>query len=858
MGSKIGVHLVIGPRRGFGEFLQTTKGKLPVVKCVDDFGAATEAKALDQNALTVGRVNEARHYETGQMVDMTAWEPRGPYKERTGAVLAAHDYYQTVKPYWGRNPQIDVWETFNEFSFHWEWQGWFYIAMMDLAEPDGYTLAHYACSSGNPGTIAFVNGMVESLREAKRRGHYLSLHSYGGVGTDIKTLKGTEPFHALRYRQTYNDVLIPANANPPLILSEIGQAGGFDYLGWDMLGPDLEWYDNELAKDEYVVGATLFTLGRWYQSNYQDALPQLAQHIVNFVPDTTPPPVDPPEEKRVYSRHVVLIPQKTTELEDAEIANRYASTVSIFRSADDAFIAPGPDWPTQIDKLTVDTWAVERVSKVDGQQEAEDALNNFIDTYHPVRETDIDFTLNFFEYGGTQPLPPLPLKFWLDSPIEGVPSSLLVVTGHFDDPRPYGKHEGLDLQSYDHSVNVARHILAPQDGEVYRMYPVGSVDSEYMRGYGNYIILRHPGPWEGDRVYYTWHCHLKSFEQGLVVGQQVERGDTIALSGKSGTGTTAIHLHDTLQEFALGGNGNEVAMGKPGYIVPSVADPEPFYLPGVPTTPPPVGNAWAGLHLQHHINEGTVQDEITTIATGRVEAVKFNTNANIERGLNPLLASGVDPSKMVMRLYMAGDSPTLKVPADFVDVMAIHLDWLKSVTMISGGGYVEIHNEPNLTDEGFGFAWNSPREFHEWLLKVAMELKGRWPTLKFGYPGLSPKPEVNAWLDDLKSNDNLLSLLDWIGIHAYWVDALRMFDSEHGGYYKRYVARFPNHDLLITEFSHKAAIKQGELSKGDQYVKYYAGLPPEIKAAYSYITVDGNYPLEQWMGTNIAARVGAR
>lgn len=349
MASKIGPHVIIGPRKGFGEFLQTTKGKLAIVKCVDDFGAATEAKALDPNVLTVGRVNEARHYQTGQMVDMTAWEPRGAYKERTGAVLAAYDYYETVRPYWGRNPQIDVWETFNEFSFHWEWQGWFYIAMMDKAEQDGYILSHYCCSSGNPGTTAFANGMVESLREAKRRGHYLSLHSYGGVGSDIKTLRGTEPFHALRYRQTYNDVLIPASANPPLILSEIGQAGGFDYLGWDTLGPDLEWYDNELAKDAYVVGATLFTLGKWYQSNYQDALPQLAQHIVNFVPDITPPPVDPdpdpsiecqprtPYNRRYHWVHIDALDWLKNEV--WEIAKESGGTVG--SSADDALYGPG-------------------------------------------------------------------------------------------------------------------------------------------------------------------------------------------------------------------------------------------------------------------------------------------------------------------------------------------------------------------------------------------------------------------------------------------------------------------------------------------------------------------------------------
>jgi hypothetical protein len=169
--------------------------------------------------------------------------------------------------------------------------------MMDLAEPDGFRLAHYACSTGNPPNAAVARLMIPCLRETKRRGHYLSTHEYGGVGDrtpgtpNPATLRGTEPFHALRYRALYETILIPASADPKLIISECGQAGGFDFLGTQTLVDDMRWYDSELFKDAYVVGAAIFTLGKWMESNvnFQEALPGLADYIAS-----TPTPPAPP------------------------------------------------------------------------------------------------------------------------------------------------------------------------------------------------------------------------------------------------------------------------------------------------------------------------------------------------------------------------------------------------------------------------------------------------------------------------------------------------------------------------------------------------------------------------------------
>ena len=328
MNSKIGIHSVIGPRAGYSEFLQriaTAGQSLAVVKCVDDYGPAFEAKRLLAKTFTVGRINDTPG------ADMQAFEPLTP----TGYVDArktAAWYYNLCKPIWNANKHwIDAWETFNEFSAHWSWQGEFYVALMDLAEADGFKLVLYACSSGNPADACTAFQMLPALRAAKQRGHYLALHEYGNVGNDIPTLRGTEPYHALRYRHLYESILIPNQADPPLIISECGQNGGSTFPGVRTFMDDIEWYDSELRKDPYVIGAAAFTLGNWAGANFQTALPTLADYIASKLPAPKPQqPIGAPfvygqppmfmqkllqlrgEPRTQYQRIYVLLPNEPT------------------------------------------------------------------------------------------------------------------------------------------------------------------------------------------------------------------------------------------------------------------------------------------------------------------------------------------------------------------------------------------------------------------------------------------------------------------------------------------------------------------------------------------------------------------
>ena len=82
-------------------------------------------------------------------------------------------------------------------------------------------------------------------------------------------------------------------------------------------------------------------------------------------------------------------------------------------------------------------------------------------------------------------------------------------------------HTGVDI-----SAPLGTPVHAAADGIVYH--------AEYAGHYGKMVIIDHGN---GMR---TWYAHLSHFE--VVPGQEIRRGDVLALSGASGR-TTAPHLH---------------------------------------------------------------------------------------------------------------------------------------------------------------------------------------------------------------------------------------------------------------------------------------------------------------------------
>ncbi len=101
-------------------------------------------------------------------------------------------------------------------------------------------------------------------------------------------------------------------------------------------------------------------------------------------------------------------------------------------------------------------------------------------------------------------------------------------------------HEGIDVRCLerDRRGEPKDRVLAVADGEVAYAARVAGQSS-----YGRYLLVRHR--WDGVEVF-SLYSHLADFAPGLRSGQQVKRGDWLAVLGHSGTQNIPkdrSHLH---------------------------------------------------------------------------------------------------------------------------------------------------------------------------------------------------------------------------------------------------------------------------------------------------------------------------
>lgn len=89
---------------------------------------------------------------------------------------------------------------------------------------------------------------------------------------------------------------------------------------------------------------------------------------------------------------------------------------------------------------------------------------------------------------------------------------------------------------------------------------------------------------------------------------------------------------------------------------------------------------------------------------------------------------------------------------------------------------IAVHNEPNVSVEGFGTAWLNGAEFTRWFLAVVQRYRSALPNIAIGFPALSPGgdlalPNVSR-MDEWRFADQCVEAInasDWVGVHAYFV-----------------------------------------------------------------------------------------
>ncbi len=309
--SKLGLHVVRNNDPYIMEYVRRVRPR--VMKAVDDVGWLSDVKQVSPNTITIGRFND-QNEDVLLVVD---------------PVQAANDYIAAHLERYRLNPGVDYWEGWNEFvpvnNERLAWYAQFEATRACGMQALGLRAAVGGFSTGVP-EYDEMPVFLPALEAANACGGIFTLHEYNSPDLRCNTrideaniIPGAPEIPGvlfgdltLRYRFWYEGFLKPRGLGSlPLVISELGVAnilteakcndpggdGWKGYADWWVRngygtdGPDayvkaLAWYDQEMRKDAYVLGATIFTAGAgtgdtgWHSMEIHDVLVPLARYEV--------------------------------------------------------------------------------------------------------------------------------------------------------------------------------------------------------------------------------------------------------------------------------------------------------------------------------------------------------------------------------------------------------------------------------------------------------------------------------------------------------------------------------------------------------------------------------------------------
>lgn len=337
-------------------------------------------------------------------------------------------------------------------------------------------------------------------------------------------------------------------------------------------------------------------------------------------------------------------------------------------------------------------------------------------------------------------------------------------------------HDGIDLQASDGTKVVS---VAP--GTVFNVHT-----NPDTHNYGIHVRVQHI---DG---YQTVYAHLS---QSLVSeGDAVSAGDLIGLAGNTGN-SSGTHLHLALKKQG------ETYTDSHGTWPYNLFDPTP-YLQKFLNTPSPTSDPALGLHLRADLSElsDSGYAEVETLALANAPNIVKLLHAHPASVFTNIRNKLGDNAIYVVRVFQSWGGREV-TPQQFFDWNIDELEQRLSL-LPQSQVWVELHNEPNLEEEGWGHSWNNGVEFGNWIT-VALDLfRQRLPNVKFMYPGLSPGGDYpGVRYDSTKFlNESLTALdrFDGVGVHAYWSDPFPMTQAVHHVNLVRSKTTLP---MIITEAS---------------------------------------------------------
>ncbi len=211
-------------------------------------------------------------------------------REEPDPAETARRWMNGLEEYWGM-VNADFYEVINECPAGLQWINDFMIEVMKIANERGRCLLLFSFPGGHPDLQSF-NTILPAYQYAldhpcqPGRTHGISLHAYSME--DGKMLSEADVWVARRHEIIYERLLetLPAAANLPVYLTEVGIGGGQTFPGCDTVIKDALLYTYQLETAPYIKGFHLWSVGTgtgWY--DITDCLPALADELIRYYSD---------------------------------------------------------------------------------------------------------------------------------------------------------------------------------------------------------------------------------------------------------------------------------------------------------------------------------------------------------------------------------------------------------------------------------------------------------------------------------------------------------------------------------------------------------------------------------------------
>ncbi len=269
--TKLGLHVNRPPSK-FIQFVRDTQPR--IIKFLDpNFDTAKACRDVSPKSMLIGRLVPPQPLDHPEQNAKDLAARIRPFADQLRGLYEAWEGYNEIglvddKP----EDRVDHAKRFNAFQ----------VVFSEAMRANGFKTIAYSFATGNPNLELW-----QYLQDGAAAADYLGLHEYDAPTMEREHTQGLATgtggmMLCLRYRRVWD--LLEPRARKPIILSECGIDGSslnvgdvevedgkkVHRSGYKHFLPEhgvaaymrqLAWYDDELNKDDYVVGATLFCFG---------------------------------------------------------------------------------------------------------------------------------------------------------------------------------------------------------------------------------------------------------------------------------------------------------------------------------------------------------------------------------------------------------------------------------------------------------------------------------------------------------------------------------------------------------------------------------------------------------------------